>query len=311
MRDELLRYFQENGADATRIIKGGDARMVRSAGRFGIFVPANVSSAYFEDKLNSMTMRTGKIGSQNGVLISCKDVELAEPFADECARFLSSENLTKIKANPFGWWNEIKSLFGNVLEDENHYFVFAEFLVYLYLHVQCQEAGRGLSVKWKSCAATHDIEMSDGSQHEVKSTIKRSSSTITISSKFQMSIDPSTPFFIYFLRLEPDRQDGCSIQDLIERASAVGCDMGSVEQILSAQGITAGSPKRKTRFAVLEGKRFDAGTGPFPKLTPESFKPECANLLAAVENFSYDVNLSALTCPRMDVLDAVKKILGS
>ena len=310
MKNELLQYFQAEGPDGTRTIDGTGVSMVRSGPRFGVFVPANISSEYFEDKLNSMTIRTGRIGAQNGVLISCKDRALKELFAGECATFLEASNLAKIKENPFGWWNELKTLFGNVLSDEHYYFVLAEFLTYLYLHVGCRDVGDGRTVKWKSCSATHDIEMSDGSQHEVKSTIKRTASLITVSSKFQMSINPMAPFYVYFLRFEPERQDGFSIKDLLAKALALGCDMEQIERVLFSQGLTLGSPKRNTRFALLEARRYDAGTGPFPKLTPESFKPECVGSCAAVENFSYDVNLSAVTCPQEDILTMLKTIAG-
>lgn len=306
MKDILLRFFSEEGPDCVRLVSGSEARMVRSGSRFGVFFPADITEEFFEDKLNSMTLRTGKVNATNGVFISCKDRNLKNQFADECARFLDASNLRRISADPFGWWNELKQLFGNVLSDEKCYFLFAEFLVYLLLQKQCNDAGLGVTVKWKSCAATHDIEMSDGSQHEVKSTVKRTASVVTISSQFQMSVNPSVPFFLYFLRLEPGRRDGVSIQHLLSKAASLGCDMGRIEQILLAQGLTPGSPKRKTRFAVLEAKRYDAGTGPFPKLTPESFRPECASLLAAVEDFSYDINLSAVTCPRVDFLGELK-----
>ncbi len=307
MRDELLEFFMTIGQDATRVIHGTGARMVRSGPRFGVFFPANISSDYFEDKLNSMTLRTGRIEATNtnGVFISCKDPTLKEQFADECARFLEPYNLQKIGTDPFGWWNELRRLFGNVLSDENHYFLFAEFLIYLILHKDCSERRNGVNVRWKSCAATHDIEMSDGSQHEVKSTVRRSASIITISSKFQLSVDPDIPYFLYFVRLEPGRQDGVSIQDLLGKAMSLGCDMDRIEQILVTQGLTPGSPKRRTRFAVLEAKRYDVSTGPFPMLTPESFRPECANVLSAVEDFSYDINLSAVTCPREDILTSI------
>ena len=265
----------------------------------------------FQDKLNSMTLRTGKIGGQNGVFVSCKNPVLKELFADECARFLEPSNLQRIKADPFVWWNELKTLFGNVLSSENHYFLFAEFLIYLLLHKVCRESQSGLDVKWKSCAATHDIEMSDGSQHEVKSTVRRTGSVITVSSQFQLSVNPAVPFFIYFLRIEPERQDGVSIQDLIEKAIAFECDMEQIDRILDSQGLTPGSPKRRTRFAVLEAKKYDAGNGPFPKLTLESFRPECVSQLVAVEKFSYDINLSAVTCPRTDILSDVMEIIGN
>jgi len=309
MKSELLHFFMESGTDSACAVRDTGAKMVRSGPRFGVFFPANISQDYFEDKLNSMSLRTGRVGDTNGVFVSCKNPALKELFADECARFLEPSNLQKIKTDPFAWWNELKTLYGNVLSSENHYFLFAEFLIYLLLHKTCKEAGAGLSVRWKSCSATHDIEMSDGSQHEVKSTVKRTASVITISSQFQMSVNPSTPFFIYFLRIEPERQDGVSIQHLIEKASALGCDMEQIDRILTAQGLTAGSPKRKTCFAILEAKKYDAGTGPFPKLTPESFREECVSQLTAVVDFSYDINLSSVTCPREDILRELNEII--
>ena len=310
MKNLLLRHFTEDGPDCTTKIEGTEARIVRSGRRFGVFFPADIPADFFEDKLNSMTIRVGQVKERNGVLVSCTDPSLKEPFADACVRFLAPTNLCKIKADPFKWWNELKALFGNVLSDDMHYFLFAEFLTYLLLHKECKDAGSGIEVKWKSCAATHDIEMSDGSQHEVKSTVKRTESIITISSRFQMSVDPNTPFFIYFIRLEPERQDGFSIQDLCDRAVAQGCDLVQIEQVLASQGLTMGSPKRKIRFAVLEAKRYDVGTGPFPKFTVDSFRPECVDLFAAVENFTYEVNLSAVTCPQEDILERLKAILG-
>lgn len=307
MHDEILRFFNGSGSES-KLIGDKGARLVRSGARFGIFVPAAVPPDYFEDKLNSMAIRSGEINGRSGVFISCKVSALKEVFAGECARFLEDDCLQRIIEDPFSWWNELKALYGNVLADENHYFVFAEFLVFLMLHDECSKSGTEKRVMWKSCTATHDIEMSDGSQHEVKSTVRRVASVVTISSKFQMSVDPAHPFFLYFVRLEPERNDGVSIQDLIVRAGTLGCDVDGIDRLLTAQGLPPGSPKRRTRFAILEAKRFDAGTGPFPKLTPQSFRPECENLLAAVENFSYDINLSAVTCPKDDILDKLRGV---
>lgn len=307
MHDEILRFFNGSGSE-TRAIGGNGARLVRSGVRFGIFVPADVPPDYFEDKLNSMAIRSGEVNGRSGVFISCKVSTLKEVFAGECAKFLEDDCVQRIMKDPFSWWNELKALYGNVLEDENHYFVFAEFLVFLMLHDECSKSGREKRVTWKSCSATHDIEMSDGSQHEVKSTVRRTASVVTVSSKFQMLVDPARPFFLYFVRLEPERYDGVSIQDLIVRAGALGCDVDQIDRLLTAQGLVLGSPKRRTRFAILEAKRFDAGTGPFPKFTPQSFRPECEDLLATVENFSYDINLSAVACPKDDILDKLKGV---
>jgi len=309
MKAELLKVFNSK-SDVALVIGETNARAVKSGLRFGIFVPANVPAEYYEDSLNSITLTTGKVHSESGVLISCKDPSLKDAFADECARFLLPDNRAAIARDPFGWWNEVKLLFGNVLSDSNHYFVFAELLIYLHLVAKYKSEGNGTTVQWKSCGAIHDIEASDGAQHEVKSTISHSSSIVTISSKFQMAMNADNPFFLYFVRIEKDRNDGVSISSLLSIATALGCDMNQIEQILSAQGISAGSPKRQTKFFVLECKRFDAGDPQFPRLTPSSFNPECQNLLASVENFTYDINLSAVHVPTQDILADVTDVIN-
>ena len=309
MKEAMLKIFG-GSADAAQKVVGTEARIVKSGERFGLFVPAHIPAEYYEDHLNSMTLRTGSVNQQPGVFIYCKDSNLRSVFAGQCVDFLREDNFSAIMQDPFKWWNGLKALYGNVLADSNHYFVFAEFLTYIYLVKKYGCAAEGVKVTWKSCGAMHDIESSDGAQHEVKSTIRHSASRITISSKFQMAIGEDVPFLLYFLRVEPDRADGFSISDLMAAARALGCDMERVSTILSSQGLGDGSPKRKTKFFVSEARCYDAAGPQFPRLTPDSFKVEHANVLAAVENFSYDINLSALKCHNVDILPALNQVMA-
>ena len=270
MKRQLLEVF-ENAHDAAVKVGTSGARIVRSGSRFGIFIPADVPEEFFKDSLNSMTLSTGRVSNEKGVFVYCKKPSLKEVFADECVKFLEQENVAKISSDPFAWWNNLKALFGNVLSEENHYFVFAELLIYIYLVSECRKANSAVSVVWKSCGSMHDIETSDGAQHEVKSTLSHASSVVTISSKFQMSVAANTPLKLYFVRLEPNRNDGLSINDLVVKAQTLGCDMERISAILEAQGLMSGSPKRKTRFYVSEIKCYDANHENFPRLTPDSF----------------------------------------
>ena len=70
MKNLLLRYFAAS-RDVTAKIDGTNARVVRSGRRFGVFFPADIPADFFEDKLNSMTIRVGQVKEKNGVFVFC------------------------------------------------------------------------------------------------------------------------------------------------------------------------------------------------------------------------------------------------
>ncbi|MES9683260.1 PD-(D/E)XK motif protein [Gottfriedia acidiceleris] len=187
---------------------------------------------------------------------------LHDDFAFICASFLEkvldSETYQEILQNPISWWHSMKELIGNTNIEKAAYSVLAEMLSYYYLLKKDKE------VSWVGpFGGSADFNCDDGS-YEVKSTVARYGSQITINSQYQLNAK-----YLLFYRFEPDIF-GVSIQDTVTRLIKLGVEESRLENVLEKIKYPFGSEVRTKSYRLLEVSKYKIDEN-FPKIVPASF----------------------------------------
>lgn len=288
-----------------------DILVINSTDFYGIFMltPVAENMEHIRQELNQIFMETAfqlQINgrAQYGILFACKSSRFKKYFAQLCELFILPANRISLQTTPWEWWYELEKMTGNTISQQHVSFVFSEFAAYLYLKEHYP-----VDVTWKSCGRFHDLEAQDGSQLEIKSTTYHHVSLISVSSEFQLIAAENVPFNIYFFRVEENRADGLSINDLIEIARHKRYDTDYIEEILAAQNINPLSPLRTQRFFICEVCKYDVQDPRFPKLSRSVLENIEGMNMAAVHSFTYEINLAALTDLRTDITEVVRQTL--
>lgn len=197
--------------------------------------------------------------------LSCNQENLRREFAIICAYFVDPGKMGEIRSelvkNPLEWWQKWKMLMGNAIINKKPYSVLGELLVLEHL-IECGE-----KVEWTGAdSGIYDIE-SINANYEVKSTVKKYQSHITISSQFQL--ENKKKLNLYFCRLEQSI-DGESIDLVVERLVKLGYSKRLIEKQLERLNFEEGSHIRKDKYKILEKRKYEVDSK-FPRITKESF----------------------------------------
>lgn len=225
------------------------------------------------------------------LVLSSTDEELRNEFAAVCAQFVypgeNGEERRRLLAEPIAWWKQWRDLMGNSVYEQEVYNVIAELMALEKQFI------KNHNTEWQAIkGGSHDIE-SDDEAVEVKSTIKRYGSLITIAGQHQL--ESKKPLWIYFYRMEETNhslsEDTASINDMVKRLMTIGYDRVKLEKGLKKLGFESGLSIRKKKYRVIEKKKYRVNDS-FPKITDESFiggvKPK------GIEKIQYQVNLEIL-----------------
>ena len=199
------------------------------------------------------------------ILASTKQ-EIREEFASLCENVLlpgeNGQNRNKILDDPLGWWTNWTELLGDRKINRSCYCTVAEMMVLDYLFQNDN------SIVWSAKhKGTHDIESSQES-FEVKSTIKKSESSIEISNQFQLY--SAKHLSLWFCRME-ESLTGFSINDMKDVLIKHGYDPLKIEEELNVQGFLTGANIRNKKYKVLEARKYIIDDQ-FPKIIEKSFK---------------------------------------
>ena len=308
MLDEIHNSFAAR-IPFSRLNDAHDAIVLYHHDFYGVFLDMNypADTQRVREEMHGISMDVGypmeiQGETRRGILFYCRPEIYTPYFAQLCTFFLLPLNRDTLYQDPWEWWNELKNMTGNTIRTQNPDFVFAEFIVFLYLK------GLNGGITWKSCRNYHDLEAADGSQIEVKSTVCHHLSLISISSQFQLDAAENVPFDLYFCRLAENREDGVSFENLVGIAQNMGCNMHEIEHILNTQHLDAYSPQWRMKFYPCEICKYNVQDGRFPKIRMDSFN-ENINV-NALHSVTAEINLAALTDLREDVTNAVKERLG-
>jgi SOS-response transcriptional repressor LexA len=241
----------------------------RNAGVYGLAIefPNEVE---INESANEVVFSTQTIlkesGEQKFLLLTCLDEEYRNEFAELSCSFVepgtNGEKREALLKDPLSWWNRWTELLGDRKSKKGSYDVLAELMALDYLYKQDK------TVRWAASEeGTHDIE-SQNHSYEVKSTVKKSESHITISSRFQL--ESVNELSLFFFRLECS-EAGFSINDVVESLVKHGYDRNLIESQLGEKGLVKGRSTRGIKYTVLEARWFDVDEK-FPKIVEKSFK---------------------------------------
>ncbi|MDI2587256.1 PD-(D/E)XK motif protein [Psychrobacillus sp. NEAU-3TGS] len=222
--------------------------------------------------------------------------KLYDDFAIICAGFLEkvldAETYQEILMNPISWWHSMKELIGNANIEKATYSVLAEMLSYYYLLKQEKEAS------WVGpFGGSVDIDCDDG-YYEVKSTIARYGSQITINSQYQLQAN-----YLLFYRFEPAMY-GISINDMITKLVELDVAETEIQRALEKLKYPVGSEVRTKSYRLLEVKKYEIDES-FPKIVPESFID--GQLSQHISGLTYKLDLDGLNGEIIDLKEFQEK----
>lgn len=224
------------------------------------------------------------------LVLASNHSKLHDDFVIICAGFLEkvldAETYQEIQQRPISWWHAMKELMGNANIEKETYSVLAEMLSYYYLLKQ------GKEVSWVGpFDGSIDFNCNDGS-YEVKSTVKRYGSQITVNSQYQLKAN-----FLLFYRFEP-ATFGISIQDMVSKLLELDVEESEIERALEKLKYPFGSEVRKKSYRLLEVIKYEIDES-FPKIVPDSFID--GQLPKYVSGLIYELDLDGLNGEVIDL----------
>jgi hypothetical protein len=265
------------------------AYVIRTRNEFGVAVELS-SELIINERFNRCRLYTSSLlfggKESNYLLLTSTFEEFRYEFAALCTDFVDpgdqGANRISLLRDPSIWWSRWKNLMGNKSCEHNVYNVIAEmYVLSLMLDINSE-------VEWAaSKSGSHDIECCDGS-YEVKSTILRYGTTVTISSQYQLEY--RKPLWICFLRLE-ESLEGDSINDMKDIIVSKGYDPGRIENELESQGFPLGASIRNKKYKIIEKRKYEVNDK-FPRITAQSFKNDV--FPSSILHIEYTVDLDGL-----------------
>lgn len=225
--------------------------------------------------------------SKNCIMLLCDNPELRYMFATVCAEFVDpgedGKDRKLLTDNPQSWGMKWRDLLGNVVAQRRVYSFLGEMLVLDHLFQQDSQTS------WAAVnGGSHDIETSSMSA-EVKSTLQRYGSTVTISGQHQL-LSAKKGLELYFIRMERSKL-GISIDDMVRTLTEHGYASIKLENELKQQGIMPGSPERKERYKILEKRKYIVDEQ-FPKITKDTFQDK--QFPQNIIHITYTIDLDGL-----------------
>lgn len=246
------------------------AFVIRETDRYGVGLICD-DDLEVNEKFANCRLETKKILLEghvweNYLIFSCIFEEYRNEFAIIAGDFVEpGENNTKrqeILRYPLKWWEKWKNLIGNGIVNKEVYSVIGEMLIFEKIYKKNRMA------KWTGGHfGTYDIETKNGG-YEVKSTLKKYESTISVSSQYQLT--KKKPLELHFCRFEKS-EHGYSINDLSEKLINLGYDSIALENQLNKLGLEKGTSSRKEKYNLLEWRIYTVDEN-FPCITMDSFK---------------------------------------
>ena len=248
------------------------AWVIKKDDKYGVCIIYN-NNQVISEGFESTYIKTNRIRidsdecEYNVIELTCNQKNLREHFSLVCADFvdpgINGKNRERLIENPINWWKEWKELLGNNNVDIKVYDIIAEMLVLGYLK------DKGFNPFWSGIEQhTHDIETDLDNIYEVKATIERYNSNITINSQYQL--DSEKDLYICFLRME-ESITGYSINDMVDILCDKGFKRYELEEKLENIGLEKGKSARNKKFKVIERRKYNVDDK-FPKITNESIK---------------------------------------
>lgn len=209
---DLLNEIQQHFAAGNRGIRQirnlpneSPAYTFRGNNEFGVALEFSNAKKVYEEASNVVISTRDLLFSgqtKTLLLLTCCDEQFRNEFADICVRFVepgnNNSNRKRLLESPIKWWEQWIGLLGNRVGSRKSYDTIAEMMALEDLYKNDK------TIKWTAAqAGSHDIE-SDTKSFEIKSTLKKSETKVTISSQFQL--DSVNELQLWFYRMEKSEQ---------------------------------------------------------------------------------------------------------
>lgn len=255
------------------------AWVYRNGGSYGVAIEVYVDAPIISERFSGVYLY------RDGVYLKleCKNRILRNEFAIVCMHFLDPSSRNELVSSPTRWWKNWRELLGNSIREPNAYSVLGELLAFEFL------LNSGQNPEWIGAkSGSQDIE-TDQVVYEVKSTLSRYQSVVTISSQFQLQPHSTKPTVLIHQRFEPSHS-GDSIDASMQRLAA-SSEVDELEQLLERLGYEKGSSARRDSYKLLESRSFPVNED-FPRIVPTSFKNDV--IPEGILGLRYDVDLTSL-----------------
>ena len=276
---DLLREIRENlaaGIRGARKLQSLPAEYpawtICTPEEYGVAVPYRNEAPFTETfascEIRAADIRIDETGPGRYLFLSSADRTLRYEFSSVCAEFADpGEDGSKrrmLTEEPLRWWEGWRELLGNAISDKEPYSVIAEMMVLDSL------LSRHAHVTWAAAyGGSHDIEGPDES-YEVKSTLRKYESNVTISSHHQLGRDRKNSLTLYFCRMEKSVH-GVSINDMAGQLVRDGYQRDLLERQLEHMGYKPGTSGRYRRYKCLEKGKYSVDDS-FRQITAASFR---------------------------------------
>ncbi len=248
----------------------------------GVFIKYNFDLDIFNEFAN-LTLKTMYLGNEKVLLLSTSRKTELKIFSLVAENFLLPKNRKIIEKNPYNWCEEWSELIGNVKKHKLVSDVIAELYVYNHLVDNYKGVNWGASNK-----TTNDFQLEDFNV-EVKSTTLKSSSVISINSKFQLQGESIC--FLYFCRLEKVRYK-YTIDNLVADLVSKGISKDYLEEELTRLGYPKGIKERHESYEILELRAYNVEKNKFPLISLEDINK--LGLTSNIVNFKLDFDLTGI-----------------
>lgn len=293
--DELFEFFDIFGENSNKKFipldhSTVDYKFYNNAEDYGIFVLSDFKTEYREScsgiifesqvlNINNVTIK--------GYLLNCTVNGVQSEFARVCDSLINSDRV-KLAQKPSDWFDRWKEAFGNANIVHNAYPIIGELIV---LNELRKHGYSGAIWNGPNSGVCDIVDPESGMYFEVKSTLVRNSSVVTLSEEFQSKKSD----YLCFCRFEEDPNGRYSIESIVKELVDSGYDKKSLDIGLRKLGIKNTSI-RTMCYDLLELSYYPV-VGNIPNIIDsliDGVKP------AHIEKISYSVNLSGLLF-QMDV----------
>ena len=270
---------------------GYPAWTIRFPDSYGVAIPYDgndINESFARAKIRSADISLDTGNNTRALLLTTDSTEIKEPFAVLCKALVdpgdNGAQRVIISSSPVLWWKDWKELLGNKNIDDRIYDTLGELCVLQKLINNSEDP------EWIGPdGGSYDIE-TNSRYVEVKSTINRSKTEVTISNQFQL-FPPGKPLILVFCRFEPVVLGGISIDSVLEALESIGYNTVLLNSKLELKGFEKGMSSRKKRFVLHEMLMFTINDS-FPRITPDSFVGGV--MPSGITKINYTVDLSGM-----------------
>lgn len=297
LRADIIGLSPEKAVHVRHLPKQYEAWIVYTGGKIGVAIPCIMNTDFYASFASVQIKYLSQLilGNRNvSVLFLFVDrdsisLQGLRDFAAICTAFvdpgidgIDRKNLVK---NPTLWWENMKNIIGNKNVDTTIYSLLSELIIYEYLLSQHKE-----NINWTGYNKTRVDFITSTDSYEVKSTLQRYTTQISINGQFQLIKEKNSNLHLIFCRLEKN-VNGFSVDDILNKIKKYNIDISNISNSIEKLGFPIGSIERKEKFKVLEIREYLVDEE-FPSITENNFIN--GKIPAGITHIEYTIDLEIL-----------------